>query len=140
MWKSRRSRSSNLQPKRRRPSGRPFLERLEDRCLLATNITQYHVDTQSTGANLTETQLTPSNVNAADFGQLYNTPLDGQVYAEPLVLTNVTITSRPEHDWHARYLHFGRFCRHGKRLSVRHQRRQRRDPLASHIPGYHQPQ
>ncbi len=75
--------------------GRPFLEQLEDRRLLATNITQYHVDSQSTGANLTETQLTPSNVNAADFGQLYNTPLDGQVYAEPLVMTNVTIAAGP---------------------------------------------
>ena len=63
--------------------------------MLATDITQYHVDSQSTGANLTETQLTSSNVNAADFGQLYNTPLDGQVYAEPLVLTNVDITSGP---------------------------------------------
>jgi autotransporter-associated beta strand protein len=69
------------------------LQQLEDRRLFATNITQYHVDYQSTGANLTETQLTSSNVNAADFGQLYNTPLDGQVYAEPLVLTNVTITA-----------------------------------------------
>ena len=59
------------------------------------DITQYHVDSQSTGANLTETQLTPSNVNAADFGQLYNTPLDGQVYAEPLVMTNVTIAAGP---------------------------------------------
>ena len=95
MWKSRWSRSNNLQPKRKRPRSRPFLELLEDRRLLATNITQYHVDSQSTGANLTETQLTPSNVNAADFGQLYNTPLDGQVYAEPLVLTNVTIAAGP---------------------------------------------
>ena len=63
--------------------------------MLATNITQYHVDSQSTGADLTETQLTSSNVNAADFGQLYSTPLDGQVYAEPLVMTNVTITAGP---------------------------------------------
>ena len=95
MRKSRWSRSNNLQAQRKRPRCRPFLERLEARRLLATNITQYHVDSQSTGANLTETQLTPSNVNAADFGQLYNTPLDGQVYAEPLVLTNVTITAGP---------------------------------------------
>ncbi len=95
MSKSRWRRSKSLQRNRRRPSGRPFFECLEDRCLLATNITQYHVDSQLTGANLTETQLTPSNVNAADFGQLYNTPLDGQVYAEPLVLTNVTITAGP---------------------------------------------
>ena len=95
MWNSRWRRSNNLQLKRKRPIGRPFLEQLEDRRLLATNITQYHVDSQSTGANLTETQLTSSNVNAADFGQLYNTPLDGQVYAEPLVLTNVTIVAGP---------------------------------------------
>ena len=61
------------------------LEELEDCRLFSTHITQYHVDAQSTGANLTETQLTPSNVNAADFGQLYNTPLDGQVPAAAVV-------------------------------------------------------
>ena len=95
MSKSRGSRFNILQSQRKRPPCRPFLELLEARCLLATDITQYHVDIQSTGANLTETQLTPSNVNAADFGQLYNTPLDGQVYAEPLVMTNVTIAGGP---------------------------------------------
>src|SRR6516165_10426824 len=86
---------------RRKPVRKPIrrtilnLEELEDRRLFSTNITQYHVDSQSTGANLTETQLTSSNVNAADFGQLYNTPMDGEVYAEPLVLTNVTINAGP---------------------------------------------
>jgi hypothetical protein len=95
MWKSRWSRSKNLPSRRQRPLCRPLLEPLEARRLLATNITQYHVDAQSTGADLTETQLTSSNVNAADFGQLYNTPLDGQVYAEPLVVTNVTINAGP---------------------------------------------
>ena len=87
--------SSIRHTQHKRTMAGPLLEQLEARCLLATNITQYHVDSQSTGANLTETQLTPSNVNAADFGQLYNTPVDGQVYAEPLVLTNVTITAGP---------------------------------------------
>src|SRR5579883_774608 len=91
MSNSRRRRSNHVECFRKRRTCRAILERLEERRLLATNITQYHVDSQSTGANLTETQLTPSNVNAADFGQLYNTPLDGHVYAEPLVLTNVTI-------------------------------------------------
>src|ERR1039458_3198920 len=95
MRKSRASRSNNLRAGRSRTPCRPLLERLEPRRLLATNITQYHVDSQSTGANLTETELTTSNVNAADFGQLYNTPVDGQVYAEPLVLTNVAITAGP---------------------------------------------
>ena len=92
MRNSSRLRSHRL-PSLRKTLRRPLLEALEDRRLLATNITQYHVDSQSTGANLTETQLTPLNVNASDFGQLYNTPLDGQVYAEPLVLSNVAITS-----------------------------------------------
>jgi autotransporter-associated beta strand protein len=92
MRNSRWNRRNALQAQRRRRPGALVLEPLEGRCLLATNITQYHVDYQSTGANLTETQLTPSNVNAADFGQLYNTALDGEVYAEPLVLTNVNIT------------------------------------------------
>ncbi len=95
MWKSRWRLSNNHPPRRKRPPARLVLEQLEARRLLATNITQYHVDSQSTGADLTETQLTSSNVNAADFGQLYNTPLDGQVYAEPLVMTNVTITAGP---------------------------------------------
>ena len=95
MQKSSWSLVNHHQPKRKRPPFRLFVERLEDRRLLATNITQYHVDSQSTGADLTETQLTSSNVNAADFGQLYNTPVDGQVYAEPLVLTNVAISAGP---------------------------------------------
>ena len=95
MRKSRWSRTSNLGLERKRPLSRPAFDLLEERCLLATDITQYHVDSQSTGADLTETQLTPSNVNAADFGQLYNTPLDGQVYAEPLVLSNVNIADGP---------------------------------------------
>src|ERR1700738_2740212 len=92
MWKSKWRRSYNLPSKRKQPPYRPFLEQLEDRRLFATNITQYHVDYQSTGANITETQLTSSNVNAAQFGLLHNTTLDGQVFAEPLVMTNVTIT------------------------------------------------
>ena len=60
--------------------------------LFATNVTTFHYDYQSTGADLTETQLTPSNVNQASFGKLYSTGVDGQIYAQPLVLTNVTIT------------------------------------------------
>jgi autotransporter-associated beta strand protein len=95
MRNSRWRRHNDLPAQRRRRAGRFFLEPLEERRLLATNITQYHVDYQSTGANLTETQLTPSNVNATDFGQLYNTGLDGEVYTEPLVLTNVTISQGP---------------------------------------------
>src|SRR5271170_1153895 len=95
MQKSSWSVVNHHQPKRKRPPFRLFVERLEDRRLLATNITQYHVDSESTGADLTETQLTSTNVNATDFGQLFNTTLDGQVYAQPLVMTNITIAAGP---------------------------------------------
>jgi autotransporter-associated beta strand protein len=94
MWKSEWRRFNQLQSKGKRPACRPFIEQLEDRLLFATDITQYRVD-NATGVNLTETQLTSSNVNASDFGQLYNTSLDAQVYAEPLVVTNVTIAAGP---------------------------------------------
>ncbi len=77
---------------RRRARFQPILEQLEDRVLFATNVTTYHFDYQSTGANLAETQLTPANVSQASFGQLFSTGVDGQIYAQPLVMTNVTIT------------------------------------------------
>jgi hypothetical protein len=55
------------------------------------NVTTYHNDTSRSGMNTQETVLTPSTVNSAQFGKLFSVPLDGNVYAEPLVLTNVTI-------------------------------------------------
>ena len=36
------------------------------------------------GANLIETTLTPSNVNAQHFGKLFNLKVDGDIYAQPL--------------------------------------------------------
>jgi hypothetical protein len=55
------------------------------------NVTTYHNDTSRSGLNMQETVLTPSTVNSAQFGKLFSVPLDGNVYAQPLVLTNVAI-------------------------------------------------
>jgi hypothetical protein len=55
----------------------------------------YHSDLASTGVNPNETVLTPSNVNASDFGKLFQIPLDGMPYAQPLVETGVNITVGP---------------------------------------------
>ena len=42
-------------------------------------------DTYRTGWDPNESKLAPSQVSAADFGQLFATQLDGQVYAQPVV-------------------------------------------------------
>src|SRR5260370_10918135 len=50
-----------------------------------------------TGADTTETLLTPRNVNAREFGHRFRIPADGDVYAEPLVLPQVHLA-----DWRVR--------------------------------------
>jgi hypothetical protein len=47
-------------------------------------------DGARSGANLSETALTPDNVNVDKFGRLYSYPVDGAVYAQPLCVSGVT--------------------------------------------------
>lgn len=77
-------------PARRRA---PSVEPLEMRLHLSTSVLSYHYDNASTGVDPTETQLTPANVKTGSFGKLYTTPLDGQVYAQPLVDAGLNIAS-----------------------------------------------
>ncbi|HZP25399.1 MAG TPA: hypothetical protein VFB04_18300 [Terriglobales bacterium] len=55
------------------------------------SVLTYRNDDARDGANLNETILNPSNVNSGQFGKLLALPVDGQVYAQPLYLPNLTI-------------------------------------------------
>jgi hypothetical protein len=48
-------------------------------------------DIARTGANLRETVLETRNVSAAQFGKIFEREVDGDIYAQPLVKTNVRI-------------------------------------------------
>ena len=53
------------------------------------NVTQSRYDLYRTGANPEETILNTSNVNVKDFGLLYSYPVDGDIYAQPLYVSNL---------------------------------------------------
>jgi hypothetical protein len=97
----------------------------------ATSVTTSQYDNARTGATLTETVLTPRNVAAASFGKVAALAVDGDVYAQPLVLPALDVAGKSrgvvfvatEHDsvyafdatasvpsplWHVSFLDAGR--------------------------------
>src|SRR6516164_2426539 len=64
---------------RNRTHLRLYLENLEKRLAPAVDVLSWRgsVAGNNSGVNNQETQLTPSTVNLASFGQLFNSPVDG---------------------------------------------------------------
>jgi hypothetical protein len=57
-----------------------------------TDVLTYHNDNSRSAQNLTETVLTPANVNATQFGLLRVLPADGLVDGQPLIASNLSVS------------------------------------------------
>jgi ribonuclease HI len=55
------------------------------------NVLTWRYDNTHQGQNTQETILTPTNVNANTFGKLFSQSVDGEVYAQPLYVANLTV-------------------------------------------------
>jgi hypothetical protein len=70
-------------------------------CLQAgaqVNVLTYHNDNTRQGANLSESILTPANVNQSTFGKLFSYDVDGYVFAQPLYVSGLNIAGEGAHN------------------------------------------
>jgi len=58
----------------------------------AIDVITYHYDNMRTGQNVNEMTLTPANVNVNTFGKLGEFSVDGHVDAQPLLVSNLSIS------------------------------------------------
>lgn len=58
----------------------------------------HHNDNFRTGDNLNESILNTANVNTNTFGLIYTRQVDDQIYAQPLIATNITIPGAGAHN------------------------------------------
>jgi hypothetical protein len=65
---------------------------------LLQGVLTYHNDNARSGQNLVETILTPANVNSGAFGKLFSYSVDGEIYAQPLYVANLSIPRNGVHN------------------------------------------
>jgi hypothetical protein len=58
---------------------------------VTTSVLTYQYNNSRTGANINETILSPSNVNAGTFGKLHSFPVDSLLYGQPLYVPGLQI-------------------------------------------------
>ena len=61
---------------------------------VAADVLMHHNNPARTGAVLDETVLTPDTLGSQSFGRLFSLPVDGQVYAQPLLVTGLEIPGK----------------------------------------------
>jgi hypothetical protein len=66
--------------------------------LVTTAVMTHHNDNFRTGDNLNESILNTANVNTNTFGLIYTRQVDDQIYAQPLIATNITIPGQGTHN------------------------------------------
>lgn len=64
----------------------------------AQDVTTWHNDNARSGVQPNETILTPANVSASTFGKVFNFPVVGDVYAQPLYLSQYTMLDGQPHN------------------------------------------
>jgi hypothetical protein len=62
------------------------------------DVTDYHYDLARTGWNPTETDLTVASVSSGKFGLLTTLNVDGNVFAQPLLVSNFVMPDGSKHD------------------------------------------
>lgn len=81
-----------------RPIGTTGIENPAGYPVVPTDIVTQRFDNTRSSCNTLETCLGPANVGANTFGKLFSYPVDGQVYAQPLYLSNFAVTNGNFHN------------------------------------------